>query len=221
MVFLAGLAGLLLVLTVEAKIGNSDQPTSFCTETKECLLYDLVCEGDGYEVRHYEPAKWVTTEQKSYIMEVAMATAFGRLFKYITGSNEAGLKIEMTGPVIFKTEDTGNMWEPTTYTMSFLLPSAHQSAPPKPTDETVFFTDMPDMKVYVRSYGGWMLFVSDKLHSHLLSTKLDNVGATYDKNYHYAVGYDSPRKMLNRHNEVWYVAEGEPVCSSPETIPSP
>ena len=43
----------------------------------------------------------------------------------------------MTGPVIFKTEDTGNMWEPTTYTMSVLLPSAHQSAPPKPTDETV------------------------------------------------------------------------------------
>ena len=48
-----------------------------------------------FQVRHYEPAKWVTTEQKSYIMEVAMATAFGRLFKYITGSNEAGVCVWM------------------------------------------------------------------------------------------------------------------------------
>lgn len=26
----------------------------------------------------------------------------------------------------------------------------------------------------------------------------------------------SPLKLLNRHNEVWYVAEGEPVCTDPQ-----
>ncbi|XP_062306044.1 heme-binding protein 2 isoform X3 [Osmerus eperlanus] len=215
MVFLAGFAGLLLVLTVEARVGNSSE-SGFCTETKECLLYDLVCENEGYEVRHYEPTKWVTTEQDSYFMEMALGTLFRRLFKYINGSNEAGVKIDMTAPVIITMQEKKSMWKVSTYTMSFLLPSAHQSAPPKPTDDKVFFTDMPDMNVYVRSYGGWMMSLSSKIQSNLLSKELDNLGATYNKDFHYAVGYDSPMKIMNRHNEVWYVVEGEPMCPAPE-----
>lgn len=42
------------------------------------------------QLRHYEPTKWVTTEQDSYFMEMALGTLFRRLFKYINGSNEAG-----------------------------------------------------------------------------------------------------------------------------------
>lgn len=30
----------------------------------------------------------------------------------------------------------------------------------------------------------------------------------------------SPLKLLNRHNEVWYVAEGDPVCVVPEETPT-
>lgn len=41
-------------------------------------------------MRHYDATKWVTTEAESYFMEVAIIKAFRKLFKYITGENEAG-----------------------------------------------------------------------------------------------------------------------------------
>jgi len=107
---------------------------------------------------------------------------------------------------------------------------------------------LPDMHVYVRSYGGWMMSVSDWINTRRLAESLDSVGASYPGDYHYAVGYDrynrpggksvlsgsvpaqpntppssdllpclcfSPMKMNNRHNEVWFVVKGEPVCPAP------
>lgn len=49
---------------------------------------------------------------------------------------------------------------------------------------------MPEMDVYVRSYGGWMLSVTSRLHAHLLTKELERVGASYNHSYHYGVGYD-------------------------------
>ncbi|XP_041722674.1 heme-binding protein 2-like isoform X1 [Coregonus clupeaformis] len=135
-VYLAGLVGLLLILTAEARVGNSSE-SSFCTETKECLLYDLVCKNDDYEVRHYDSVKWVSTDEEAYLMDKAIVTSFMRLFKYITGSNEAGVNIDMTVPVIVKIEETKRMSQSSVYTLSFVLPSAHQMTPPQPTDDKI------------------------------------------------------------------------------------
>ncbi|XP_056264617.1 uncharacterized protein LOC130189711 [Pseudoliparis swirei] len=94
--------------------------------------------------------------------------------------------------------------------------------PPRPrgvhlcVSSQLYFSEMPGMDVYVRSYGGWMLSVTSRLHAHLLTEELRRVGASYNHSYHYGVGYDSPLKLLNRHNEVWYVSEGEPVCTDPQ-----
>ncbi|KAK6311392.1 hypothetical protein J4Q44_G00170560 [Coregonus suidteri] len=118
----------------------------------------------------------------------------------------------MTAPVTVKIEEKKRMWQSSVFTLSFLLPSDYQMTPPQPTDNRVYFTEMPDMKVYVRSYGGWMMSLTSSVNSMLLKRQLDKVQATYNKDYHYAVGYDSPMKILNRHNEVWYMVEGEPVC---------
>lgn len=57
-------------------------------------------------------------------------------------------------------------------------------------DLQVYFTDMPDMKVYVKSYGGWMISAVAKLKSQQLKTSLDNVQASYETDYHYNVGYN-------------------------------
>ncbi|RXN04404.1 repressor of yield of DENV -like protein [Labeo rohita] len=46
-----GVIVLLFAMTVDGRVGNSSSESSYCTETKECFLFDLVCEGDGYEVR--------------------------------------------------------------------------------------------------------------------------------------------------------------------------
>ncbi|XP_018610144.1 heme-binding protein 2 [Scleropages formosus] len=215
MAFLTGLVLLVLAAAAtEARVGSSNE-SSFCTETKECLLFDLVCKTSNYEVRHYRPTKWVSTDEESYFFESATSKAFWRLLKYITGANADGVKMDMTAPVLVKVQENKKIWESSKYTLSFLLPSAFQESAPLPTDPKVYFTDMPDTRVYVRSYGGWMLSVTTKLNSEMLTRDLDKVNATYNKNFSYAVGYNSPKKILNRHNEVWYIVDGEPVCSEP------
>ncbi|XP_069004972.1 heme-binding protein 2 [Embiotoca jacksoni] len=219
MIYLPGLVGFLLVLTAEAKVGDSSQ-VEFCSETEECLLFDLICETETYEVRHYDSVKWVSTEETYYyMMEFASYKAFRRLFDYITGGNENGQKINMTAPVVMKMhEKKGGFFATNRFTMSFLLPSDCQKNPPKPTDEKVYIHDTPDMNVYVRSYGGWMTTFSDRKHADSLSSDLDLVNANYEQGFHLAVGYNSPMTMFNRHNEVWFLAEDDPVCPSSEEM---
>ncbi|XP_040045817.1 heme-binding protein 2 [Gasterosteus aculeatus] len=214
MFYLSGFVGLLLVLTAEARVGNSSE-LDFCSETDECCLFDLICRTDDYEVRHYDSVSWVSTNESSLIMEVANMRAFRRLFTYINENN-----VKMTTPVLLKLSDNTKFWQSGTYTMSFLLPSKHQKNPPKPTDDRVYIETIPDMKVYVRSYGGWMLKIRDQSQAEALTTDLNSVGAKYKRNFHYAVGYNSPMTMFNRHNEVWYVVEDEPVCTSSEELDS-
>nr|XP_020443032.1 heme-binding protein 1-like [Monopterus albus] len=206
---------LALVVSAEGSVGPSTN-SSFCTESKECLEFELVCKTDEYEVRYYSPTRWVSTDAEAYLMGVGAALAFRRLFQYITGDNEGGVQMEMTAPVLVKIPEESKMWAPVIYTLSFPLPAAYQDKPPAPTNDKLYFTEMPAMNVYVRSYGGWMLSVTSRLHAHLLTKELERVRAAYNHSYHYGVGYDSPLKLLNRHNELWYVAMGEPVCTDPQ-----
>ncbi|XP_037619547.1 heme-binding protein 2 [Sebastes umbrosus] len=215
MIFLSVWALLAFVVSAEGSVGPSTN-TSFCTESKECLEYQLVCKTDEYEVRHYSPTRWVSTDAEAYFMGVGAAMAFRRLFQYITGANDQGIQMDMTAPVLVKIPEETKMWEPAIYSLNFPLPAAYQEKPPAPTNDKLYFTEMPEMDVYVRSYGGWMLSVTSRLHAHLLTKELGRVGASYNHSYHYGVGYDSPLKLLNRHNEVWYVAEGQPVCTDPQ-----
>ncbi|KAF6720124.1 Heme-binding protein 2 [Oryzias melastigma] len=205
----------ILAVSAQGSVGPSTS-TSFCTESKECLEYELICKTDEYEVRHYSPTRWISTDAEAYFMGVGAAMAFRRLFQYITGANEGGVQMEMTAPVLVKIPEDSKMWGPAIYTLNFLLPAAYQEVPPAPTNDKLYFTEMPHMNVYVRSYGGWMLSIDSRSHTYLLTAELERVRAAYNHSYHYGVGYDSPLKLLNRHNEVWYVAEGQPVCSDPK-----
>uniref|UniRef100_W5MJJ9 Heme-binding protein 1 n=2 Tax=Lepisosteus oculatus TaxID=7918 RepID=W5MJJ9_LEPOC len=218
---LAGLAVFALFLVSDAAVGPSNSSeSSFCTETKECLFFDLICKTPNYEVRHYDATKWVSTDVQAYFLETAAGKGFMRLYKYITGANEDGVKIDMTAPVIIRIPEDKKLLEPAVYTINFLLPSAYQEKAPKPTNEEVYFTDMPEMTVYVKSYGGWMLSMTSKLYSRLLAKELNNTQASYHNVFHYGVGYQSPMKLLNRRNEVWYISKGELVCATQEETPS-
>ncbi|XP_026180731.1 heme-binding protein 2 [Mastacembelus armatus] len=216
MIYLSGLVGFLLVLTTEARVGNSSELV-FCSETKQCLLFDKVCKTDEYEARHYDSVKWVSTEETSFFLEIAIMKGFRRLYDYITGANVNGEKIEMTAPVVVKVPDK-YFWETGVYTISFLLPAEYQKNPPSPTNNKVYIRNTPDMTVYVQSYGGWLTTVSDKNTANSLSSALDQTNADYKKGFHYAVGYNSPMTIIYRHNEVWFVAEDEPACSSSEEL---
>ncbi|KAM9393654.1 heme-binding protein 2-like [Pholidichthys leucotaenia] len=209
MLFLSGLVCFFMILTAEARVGNSSQ-IDFCTETQECLLFDVICESAEYEVRHYNSVKWVSTNDTSISERVATVKSFYRLFQYISGKNELGVKIEMTTPVVVRVPKV-SFFEHGTYTMSFLLPSEYQEDPPKPTNDKVYIHSTPDMKMYVKSYGG-MMFPTAKRMSEKLVKALDSSKATYKTGYYYRVGYNSPFTFLERHNEVWTDVDGEPVC---------
>ncbi|XP_051560811.1 heme-binding protein 2 [Myxocyprinus asiaticus] len=180
--------------------------------SQECLQFELLCRTEDYEVRRYSATRWISTDAEAYFLGVGAAMAFRRLYHYISGDNKEGVKFELTAPVLVEVPEERKMWEPAIYTLSFLLPSAYQERPPTPTNDKLYFSDMPDMDVYVRCYGGWMLSITSQLHAHLLTKALLRANAQYNHTHHYAVGYDSPLKLLNRHNEVWYVVEGDPVC---------
>ncbi|CDR19064.1 unnamed protein product, partial [Oncorhynchus mykiss] len=63
------LVALMVSVGAEGGVGPSNN-SSFCTESKECLEYELVCKTDEYEVRHYSPTRWVSTDAEAYFMGV-------------------------------------------------------------------------------------------------------------------------------------------------------
>uniref|UniRef100_A0A673N0U9 Heme-binding protein soul5, like n=1 Tax=Sinocyclocheilus rhinocerous TaxID=307959 RepID=A0A673N0U9_9TELE len=186
--------------------------SSFCSESRECLQFDLLCRTDEYEVRR---SSCVYASIITSLEPMKRVSEFLNCPKCVCVC--AGVRFEMTAPVLVEVPEEVKMWEPAIYTLSFLLPSAYQEHPPTPTNDKLYFSDMPDMDVYVRSYGGWMLSITSRLHAHLLSRALLRAHAHFNHTHHYTVGYDSPLKLLNRHNEVWYVVEGDPVCGEEHT----
>jgi len=126
---------------------------------------------------------------------------FMRLFGYIQGANDKKEKISMTVPVLTKKDNTSSSTE-----MSFFIPFAHQANPPRPTASDVYIENMQPLCVYVRSFGGWM-WLSGRSNYAALKNALRNDGLenSYSKNYYYTAGYDSPWKIRNRHNEIWFI----------------
>ncbi|XP_058509814.1 heme-binding protein 2-like [Solea solea] len=210
----SGLVVFMLVLTAEARVGNSSE-LEFCTDTKECLLYkEQICKNDDYEVRHYESAKWASTNMTT-TFDLAAFSCFQYLFKYIRGENDGGHNIEMTSPVVMTIPEVKYTFLGIgMYEMSFLLPSEYQMNPPKPTDLRVYISETPDRKVYVKNYSEFFWKDTDEMHANSLSNKLDSVGANFKRQAHHAAVYNYPFSMDKKHNEVWFVAEGEPVCFS-------
>lgn len=127
----------------------------------------------------------------------------------------------MTAPVLMKMETKSKyFWERKSFSMSFLLPSAHQADPPTPADAKVEplwhleqrtrtkafsctsaslkslhllqvkIVEMPETKVYIKRFGGWMTATSAKRQAKSLSASLDSVGAKYESDYFYAAGYN-------------------------------
>ncbi|XP_072420589.1 heme-binding protein 2-like [Chiloscyllium punctatum] len=209
-------AGLIIFLYLGlTEIGISDSKPAQCNEVKECFNYDLVCETSDYEVRHYNASKWVATNTTSFFMEFAMYSGFTRLFQYIQGKNAEGKKIDMTAPVLLKIPQDKYFFDIKTYTIHFLLPASNQQNPPAPIDTNVYFIDFPDMYAYVKSFGGWLMTLNSKSNAKSLKQQLENAAEQFDSSFYFGAGYNSPKTLTGRHNEVWYIAEGTPICQAP------
>lgn len=164
------------------------------------VLSDESCE--DYETRLYEPTKWVSTKTESSDLGDSMGKGFWKLFNYIGGKNEAKSKVAMTCPVrgTVTTLD-GDKSEIVT---SFFVDKSKDC--PAPTDETVFFQEQEETKVYVRHFGGFSNNNLYKEHLQALKDSLDRDGRCYVTGIYYTAGYDPPFRLWGRRNEVYVKA---------------
>lgn len=111
----------------------------------------------------------------------------------------------MTAPVATRIVPGAGPNCESTFTVSFYIPPKHQSDPPAPTSNDVFIEDFPEMTLYASSQGGFMK------EEHWLNEARDLSQKLHDKSIHkefyFTAGYDSPFKLFNRNNEVWFVKE--------------
>jgi len=160
----------------------------------DCPSFTVVSSNDNYEERQYDSANWVTVEG------TGGSAMFWKLFRYIGGRNADNKKIEMTAPVISRVQPnaddsgfSGNR------KMSFYV--AMENAP-EPTEDGVYL-EKKSLNVYVKTFGGWARDAKNLQKAAELRQQVP--AGTFDSSYFYTAGYDSPWKVLNRHNEVWLV----------------
>ncbi|KAK7907807.1 hypothetical protein WMY93_016419 [Mugilogobius chulae] len=160
-------------------------------------------QGQDYETRTYHATKWVSTSLTEMDWDKAMGTGFRRLFKYIGGTNQSKVKVEMTAPVSCLVEPGAGPTCESKFTVSFFIPEEHQAAPPEPADPDVFIENRKEFTAYVRTHGGFSneQMKRDELLKLVESLKRD--GVEFVDQPFYVAGYDSPFKLTNRRNEVW------------------
>lgn len=156
-----------------------------------------------YEIREYaqtHPNMWVSTTVKGESFKDASSTAFHRLFGYISGQNIAKEHIPMTKPVVMTWVDAKGEQVP--MTMSFYVPPP-LSHPPVPTEKDVLLNVETRMVVAVRKFGGFADAEDAEREVASLHADLDRDGITRANDGFSLAVYNSPFRVISRHNEVW------------------
>ena len=146
--------------------------------------------------------------------------AFWRLFKYIQGNNEKEMKIKMTVPVTMQMQPgkTPGSLSQDNRIMSFFIPFKHQKDAPAPSADDVRLTYVEPFCVYVMVYGGWSSTwkVQRNYKALVAALKRDGLGDDFRTDVVYSAAYDDPKKVFNRHNEIWLVSKKHsPDMSAP------
>merc|ERR1711916_24259 len=195
---------LLASVMAAASAAKWDKPW-FCHDL-ECPEYSVDYKNatTGVEVRTYQPAVWVTTNITGIDYQSSVSKGFMSNFAYISGSNSAGQKIEMTSPVMVKIIPGQGPNCNSTFQISFFMPAAQRDNPPMPTAENSFIQHTPTFKVAVIQYGGFAnKWSTVQPKAQQLAEDLQAAGTEFDPTVMTA-GYDPPFRVINRHNEVWY-----------------
>lgn len=129
----------------------------------EQQAYDVVGQGDGYELRSYPPCV-VAEVDVTGDFEEAGSLAFRPLLSYIQGSNRSRESVAMTAPVVQQqaldmTAPVLQSAEGTRHSVAFVLPrSITLDTAPIPTDARVRVRELPGSLTAVARYSGrWSL----------------------------------------------------------------
>lgn len=163
-------------------------------------------EKDGYVVRKYSPSKWVGITFSEHSWRDATSAGFRYLFRYISGTNQTSQKVPMTAPVLTKVERSQNAEGYSNHTVLFSVPREFIENTPLPSEPGVKVVEIPEMTAYVVEFGGFPSDRSFAKHVGRLSDLLLRDKKTYVAYYYYTACYDSPFRLFNRHNEVWFVS---------------
>ncbi|GFO26520.1 heme-binding protein 2-like [Plakobranchus ocellatus] len=177
----------------------------FCNHL-DCPDFTELNKTKDYEERAYRASRWVSTSVEGMDYSAAEEEMFDKLFLYIEGENTKKQVIKMTAPVLTKVIAGSGPACKSNFTMSFYLPPSLKQ-PPQPTDKTVYFSSLPAQKVFVSYFGGYATESAWLEHAETLAKALVRDSKSFNQDFFFTAGYDSPFKILNRHNEVWYIAE--------------
>merc|ERR1711879_56265 len=160
----------------------------------------------GIEIRKYAPGLWVSTNWTGVRIEDADNVGFDRLFNYMGGENEAGMKIEMTSPVRTEVIPGQGPFCESTFVVSFYVPYDFQpphAPPPKPTSDLVYMRFLPELQFAVYGYPGFAFEWEQILPNFIyLDNFLVEQGIRTVPNRQVVAGYDPPFRLRNRWNEV-------------------
>ena len=146
-------------------------------------------------------------------------TAFWRLFSYIQGNNEEGMKIKMTVPVTMKIQpDTKpESFSKNDYTMSFFIPFKHQKDAPAPSAEDVQLTVVQPFCTYVRVFESRsnITKIEENYRALVEDLKSNGLGDDFRTDMIYSAGYNDPNSE-KQHNEIWLVSKRQSPAPLPE-----
>ena len=159
------------------------------TETPE---YKVIRTDGKFEIRDYPALTIATTPMEG----AEMNGGFGKLFRFITGSNEGSEKIAMTSPVLIDTTNDKK-------TMSFIMPKqAVEKGVPKPSGESVTLGKVQAARFAVLRFNGGRTVDNEKAAIGQLKAWLDGqkIAGKGDPTFAY---YDPPwTPTFMRRNEV-------------------
>lgn len=204
---LIALLAVVLLAFTEAKPMNGEP--AFCNGI-ECPHFKTVNKTANYELRCYkEDYKWASTIVAGYEYDKAVSMGFERLFAYIEGGNVPKKKIPMTAPVAVEVQPGQGPFCKNNFTINFFVPFEDQENPAAPTDKDVYISTLKGFCAYVIVYGGFSNINKVQEYSEKLSEDLvkDGLGDSFRKDIFFTAGYDSPFKLFNRHNEIWFIKE--------------
>ena len=194
---------LFAVLAVLVSLAAASPP--FCQQY-DCPKYTVMETKKDYEVRKYEPSKWVGTDVPSMNWTSALDIGYKRLYAYRNGANKEGAKLEMATPVATKVVPGQGPACQSTFTILFFVPFANQANTPEPTDKDVVMVNLPAITAYVGSFSGFETEASLRMASiNLINTLIDDRVNFISESY-FTAEYDPPTVKTNRHNEVWFLS---------------
>ncbi|XP_020595898.1 heme-binding protein 2-like [Phalaenopsis equestris] len=187
----------------------------------ECPGFDVIDEGDGYEIRRYNSTPWISTSQINEISFVeATRIGFLQLFSYIQGNNEYNVKIDMTAPVITQIVPSDGPFCTSSFVVSFYVPKENQADPPPANG--LHLQKWGVKYAAVRQFAGFVLdsevgVEAAALYSSLAGSNwasaIDKSRKDYSTSLYTVAQYNSPFEYTGRVNEIWILFDEEDISS--------